>query len=208
VYLFIGFVIGFIAAIPLGPVNIFVISQTMKRGFIHGFIGGLTACVLDTVYCLVAILGLSRITSEYVRYGPALKAPAALFLALIAGRLLYQAKRGLIGRKTETLAKFSPKPMIGVVLMYISNPSLYAFWIAVAGMATSHEWVHRVGMTPFLFAILCGIGGSAWYLILTHYVAKHHHQFSPRTFRAIIAGLAIVLFAFAGYTFASIFIKF
>lgn len=207
-YLFIGFVIGFIAAIPLGPVNIFVISQTMKRGFFHGFTGGLTACVLDVIYCLVAVLGFSRITSNYIRYGPALKVPAALFLALIAWRLLHQARAGRLMPEVKSVVRFSPKSMIGVVVMYISNPSLIAFWIAVAGMATSHEWVHRAGVTPFLFALSCGIGGSAWYLILTRYVSKHHHQFSPRTFRAIIVGLAIILFGFAGYTFASIFIKF
>ena len=204
-YLFIGFVIGFIAAIPLGPVNVFVISQTMKRDFLHGFVGGITACVLDTIYCLVAILGISRITSDYARYGPALKVPASLFLAFLAWRLLRQARREPAARENKTESKLSPKPVIGVFLMYISNPSIYAFWIAVAGMATSHGWVSQVGTTPILFAIVCGLGGSAWYLILTRYVATHHHQFSPKTFRAIILGLAIVLFAFAGYTFASIF---
>jgi hypothetical protein len=60
-FIFTGLLIGFIAAIPLGPINVFVISQTMKRDFFHGFIGGITACVLDAAYCLMAILGMSQI---------------------------------------------------------------------------------------------------------------------------------------------------
>jgi threonine/homoserine/homoserine lactone efflux protein len=199
----IGLAIGFISAIPLGPVNVFVISQTMKRGFRHGFVGGVTACVLDVFYCLIAVLGVTRLTTDYVRYGPVLKIPASFFLAFLAWRL-FRHRPETENPKT-TVGRISPRAILSVSVMYITNPSLYAFWLAVAGMATSHGWVLRVGPTPILFALCCGLGGSAWYMILTNYVAKHHHQFSPRTFRAIIIGLSAVLFGFAGYTFVSVF---
>jgi arginine exporter protein ArgO len=207
VYLVIGFIIGFTAAIPLGPVNVFVISQTMRRDFFHGLIGGLTASILDTVYCLVAILGISQITTDFVRYGPYLKIVASVFLGVLGWRLFLHSRRDADPKPDKTTAKLSPRPVIGVFVLYISNPSLYAFWIAVAGMATSHGWVFEVGTTPILFAIACGLGGCIWYLILNHYVAKHHHQFSARTFRFILFAMSLILFVFAGYTFASIFIK-
>jgi len=63
VYVLIGILIGFVAAIPLGPVNVYVISQAIKRDFLHGFMAGLTSAVLDFVYCLVAILGLTQVTA-------------------------------------------------------------------------------------------------------------------------------------------------
>ena len=64
----IGLMFGFIAAIPLGPVNVFVISQTIKRDFFHGFMAGLTAAVLDTIYCLIAVLGISQMTFNLDKY--------------------------------------------------------------------------------------------------------------------------------------------
>jgi L-lysine exporter family protein LysE/ArgO len=207
VYLAIGFVIGFIAAIPVGPVNVFIISQTMKRDFAHGFMGGITAAALDASYCLVAILGISQIASDFAKYGLLLKIVASFFLAALAWRLLLHARREAERKPDQTTVKFSPRPLIGVVLLYVPNPSIYAFWIAVAGMATSHGWVYQAGPTPFLFAAACGLGATAWYFILTHYVSKHHHQFSPRTFQTVLVILSVVLFIFAGYTFASIFFK-
>jgi len=75
-------------------------------------------------------------------------------------------------------------------------------------MVTSHNWTQNTFLFALIFAIACGGGGVLWYLILTHYVAKHHHQFSIRTFQRIFLVLAIILFAFAAYTFASIFINF
>jgi len=32
-FVLIGFLIGFLAAVPVGPVNIYTISQTLKRDF-------------------------------------------------------------------------------------------------------------------------------------------------------------------------------
>ena len=43
----IGVLVGLAVCIPPGPVNIVVISQAMKRGFLHGFAAGLLAAVLD-----------------------------------------------------------------------------------------------------------------------------------------------------------------
>jgi threonine/homoserine/homoserine lactone efflux protein len=207
-FLFIGLFIGFIAAIPLGPVNVFIISQTMKRDFQHGFMAGITACVLDSIYCLVAILGLSQVTAVMDRWVIVLKIGASVFLIAIAWRTFYQSKALPESKSDKVEAKFSPRPLIAVVLMYISNPSLYAFWLGVGGMVTTHNWVRDTGFRPFLFSIACGFGGVIWYFVLTHYVSKHHHQFSPRTFQRIFLALAVILFAFGAYTFASIFVDF
>lgn len=208
-YIFVGFLIGFVAAIPLGPVNVFVISQTLKRDFFHGFMGGITAAVLDTIYCLVAILGISQVAFNVSKYLalPIMKVVAAFVLFALGFRMFQQSKTYNETKPDQKTTTFSPRPMFGVALLYVSNPSLYAFWLAVASMATSHYWVFESGTTPVLFSLACGIGGATWYFILTQYVSKHHHQFSPQTFRKIFLVLAIVLFAFAIYTFVSIFVK-
>jgi L-lysine exporter family protein LysE/ArgO len=207
-YILIGLVIGCIAAIPLGPINVFIISQTMKRDFFHGFIGGITACVLDTVYCLIAILGLSQVTSLINRWVVVLKAIATLFLFAIAVRLYLQSKEKRESKAEKAEIKKSARPVLAVFLMYISNPTLIAWWLATGTMVTSHYWVADDGVQPYLFALACGLGGALWYFILTRYVSKYHHMFSPRTFQRIFVGMAVILFAFGAYTFASIFINF
>jgi L-lysine exporter family protein LysE/ArgO len=205
----IGLAFGFIAAIPLGPVNFFVISQTIKRDFFHGFMGGLTAAVLDTIYCLIALLGVSQVTFNLDRYLglPIMKVIAALVLIVLGLRMVQQSKTYKEAIPDKKSTSFSPHAILGVVLLYISNPALYAFWIVVAGTVTSHYWVSETGTSPILFALSVGIGGLAWYFILTYYVAKYHHQFKSKTFRVIFLILGLVLFAIAAYTLLTLFVK-
>jgi arginine exporter protein ArgO len=208
-YIIIGLMFGFVAAIPVGPVNFFVISQTIKRDFFHGFMAGLTAAVLDTIYCLVAIFGVSQVTFNLDKYLglPIMKVIAAGVLMVLGIRLFIQSKsykESLPEKKTNS---FSARAILGVIILYVSNPALYAFWILVAGTVTSHYWVSPSGTTPLLFSLACGIGGLAWYFILTYYVAKYHHLFKPKTFRTIFIVLSFSLFALAAYTLLSIFVK-
>ena len=205
----IGLIFGFVAAIPLGPVNFFVISQTIKRDFFHGFMGGLTAAVLDTIYCLIALLGVSQVTFNLDRYLglPIMKVIAALVLIVLGLRMVQQSKTFKEAMPDKKSTSFSPHAILGVVLLYISNPALYAFWIVVAGTVTSHYWVSETTASSVLFALSVGIGGLAWYFILTYYVAKYHQQFKAKTFRVIFIILAFILFAIAAYTLITLFIK-
>ncbi|MGB8951670.1 MAG: LysE family transporter [Candidatus Aminicenantales bacterium] len=206
-YIFLGLLIGFLAAIPLGPVNVFVISQTLKRNFFHGFLAGLTAATLDLIYCLIAIIGIAHITLNVADYLPLMKILTSLLLLAIGYRLLKQSKNYTETTLPKKITSISPRPMIGVILLYVSNPSLYVFWIGVGSMVTSHYWVLHTGKTPFIFAVACGLGGALWYFMLCRYVSRHHHQFKSETLRKIFLALAIILFAFALYTASTIFFK-
>jgi L-lysine exporter family protein LysE/ArgO len=202
----IGLVIGFVAAIPIGPVNVFVISQVLKRDFLHGFMAGATAAFLDTIYCLAAVIGMSQISFNLNKYNHLLKAAAAAVLLFLAVRLFFQAKSFKEPQEPKSAKKFSARSMLGVVLLYVTNPSLYVFWGGVAAFVTSHELVSDRGMSPFLFAVACGLGALLWSFTLTRYVAKYHHLFSPRTFHRIFLILAVILLVFGIYTLVSIFV--
>ena len=91
-YILLGILIGFVAAIPLGPVNVFVISQALKRDFLHGFLAGITAALLDILYCLVAILGIAQVAYGLNKFVPAMKVFAALLLTFLGYRLYVQSK--------------------------------------------------------------------------------------------------------------------
>jgi L-lysine exporter family protein LysE/ArgO len=207
VYILLGILIGFVAAIPLGPVNVFIISQALKRDFLHGFMAGITAAVLDTIYCLVAILGIAQVAYGLNKFLPVMKVFAALLLTFLGYRLYVQSKTYHETKPTTKMTSFSPRPMLGVLLLYATNPSLYIFWLGTASFVTSHYFVAHTGKTPVFFSIACGLGGVIWYFILTHYVATHHHQFKPRTFQRIFLVLAIILFGFAAYTLLTVFIN-
>jgi threonine/homoserine/homoserine lactone efflux protein len=198
-----GVVIGFVAAIPLGPINIYVVSNTLKRDFLHGLMGGFTAALLDVVFCLAALVGIKRILDLIERYSSALKVLAALLLTAIGIRLILQAKSFVESGWPDRPAKISARPVMAVFLLYISNPALYGFWLGVAGTVTAHRWTAGAS-DAWLFSLAVGLGSVLWYFLLVRYVSKHHHQIRPRVFGKILIGLAVVLFLFAGYSLLSL----
>lgn len=205
-FILFGLLIGFAAAIPLGPVNVFVVSQTFKHDFVHGLMAGLMTAVMDTIYCLIALVGFFQFKFNLAPYIGWMKGAATLLLIGLGVRLIRQAAKSEIPAVPEKKAIKPSRPLFGVILLYLSNPTLYAFWIAVAGTATAHHMVTNTGWSPVIFAISCGLGSMIWYLLLVRYVAKHQHKIKPSAFRRMLLFMGIALIGFALYTFATIFI--
>ena len=208
IIILVGLAVGFLAAIPLGPVNVYVISQTLKRGFLHGFASGLTTSILDGVYCLIALVGISQITDPMMKYLIPMKVLASFVLILLSARLYCQGKTFTRPATPQDIPPLSAKPILGVILLYISNPTIYIFWLGVAGATTAHPWTHmsNSGWRPIVFSLACALGSVLWYFILIRFVSKHHLQFQPKTFKRIFIGLALMLLGFAIYTVITIFI--
>jgi L-lysine exporter family protein LysE/ArgO len=206
-FILVGLLIGFVAAIPLGPVNVFVISQTLKRDYLHGLMGGLTTAILDFLYSLIALAGFFHIRSALdSRVMIVMKGFGAVILLVLSYRLILTAKRFVLPAPGEKVQALSVRPLVGVFLLYISNPTIYAFWIAVAGTMIGHNVLgHNVWNTVF-FSIACGVGSLLWYLILVRFVSKRQNRIRPETFRKTLVLLALALIAFAVYTIGTIFV--
>jgi L-lysine exporter family protein LysE/ArgO len=201
-FILLGLVVGFVAAIPLGPVNIFVISQTIKHDFLHGFLAGLTTALLDFLYCSIALVGFFHISFNLNRVFPYLKIVAAAVLIYIAIRLVKQAQLPLADKSLQK-SPASHRSVLGVILLYVSNPGMYFFWLAIGGSMTAHNLIRNTGWRPFVFALACGLGSLIWYSILVRYVSIHHHLLAAQVVKKILQVLAFVLFAFAIYTIMS-----
>jgi threonine/homoserine/homoserine lactone efflux protein len=202
-FIFIGLLIGFFAAIPVGPVNIYIISQTLKRDFFHGMLAGLATALLDLSYCLVALVGFFHISLNLDHYSHWLKLTAGLILLFLGLKLVHDSKTfRLDGEKARNNSK-TPRPLFGVILLYVSNPSLYAFWIAIAGAVTAHGLL-KEGLWPaVLFAASCGAGALVWYFFLVRFVSHYQSKIQEKTFKKMLLILGIFLICFSLFTFWS-----
>ncbi len=204
-FIVLGIIIGFLAAIPIGPLNVIAISQTLKRDFTHGFLVGLTAAFLDVIYSYTALVGISQAVEGLAPIMPYLKLLGVMLLTAISIRLMRQAKayRGPSAEAKE--ARAAHRPIIAAFLCYVTNPTLYVFWLAVGGAMTAHHWITQSWWQSITFAIACGSGSAIWYFLLTKYVALYHHQFSPATFKRILFATALILLGFAAYLLVAFF---
>ena len=50
-----GFIVGLCASVPMGPVAILVVQKTLNKGRSAGFVAGLGATVVDTIYAIIAL---------------------------------------------------------------------------------------------------------------------------------------------------------
>lgn len=207
-FVFLGILIGFLAAIPLGPINVYAVSQALKRDFMHSFWVGLTAAFLDIVYSFVAIIGFSQVALVFDEYKQEFKVFGAALLIFISIRLIRQSKTYQAAEEADVVRRVQKsysRPIIVTLFLYVSNPTLYIFWLAVAGTVTAHHLVTFVGWRPLAFALFCGLGSTLWYLILASYVSKFRKIFKPSTFRVMLQGLAVVLIGFALFSLGTIF---
>ena len=207
-----GILAGLLAAVPVGPVNVFVVSQALKRDFLHGLLAGLTAALLDVSFCFVALAGFFHIKLNLPPYSlSVLKIVAAVILLLLSRKLLRDSRTFEIPQDRARMPSPSPKPVLGVFALYVANPTLYMFWIAVAGIVTGHRlfgrsFVRYGTWTAVVFAAAVGLGSLLWYLSLVRFVSKRQHRIKPELFRRILYYLGLALAAFAIYTLGSVFI--
>jgi threonine/homoserine/homoserine lactone efflux protein len=196
-FVLIGIAAGLLASVPVGPVNVFVISQPLKRDFLHGLLAGLTAVTLDVACCFIALAGLFKIKVALPPHAfTYIKAAAAVIILLLARKLLRDARNFEIPQDRDKIPSASPKPILGVFLLYLTNPTLYMFWIAVAGTATSVLHSRLEGWRAVAFAASVGIGSLTWYLSLVRFVSRHQHRLKNETFRRILFSLGLLLAAF------------
>jgi putative LysE/RhtB family amino acid efflux pump len=197
-FVLLGLIAGLLAAVPVGPVNIFVISQALKRDFLHGLMAGLTAVVLDMTFAFVALAGFFKIKvtlpPHFLSY---VKVAAAAIILLLARKLIRDSQKFEIPQDREKIPAPTPKPILGVLLLYVSNPSLYLFWIAVAGTVTGLLHARLEGWTAVAFTASVGVGSLGWYLSLVRFVSSRQHRIKAETFRRLLFYLGLLLAAFA-----------
>lgn len=206
-FILLGIFVGLLAALPLGPVNVFVISQALKRDFFHGLLAGLTAAVLDTAFCFVALAGFFQIKLSLPPYAMSvLKAVAAVIILVLSGKLIHDSRTFEFPREGDKIPSAAPKPILGVLLLYVTNPTLYMFWVAVAGAVTGHHLVQYGAWTAVAFAAAVGTGSMFWYLSLVRFVSRRQSRIKAKNFRRLLFYLGLALAAFAIYTLGTVFI--
>lgn len=206
-FVLVGLFVGLLAAVPVGPINLYVASQTLKRDFLHGLLAGLTASLLDFAACFIALTGFLELKiSIGPGFRPVLKVVAAVIILLISRKLIRDSRTFKIPTAGDRIPAATPKPVLGVLLLYVTNPTLYMYWIAVAGAVTGHRIVPHAGWRTAVFAAACGLGSIAWYLTLVRFVSSRQSRIRPELFRKLLFYMGLVLVAFAIYTLGTVII--
>ena len=158
-----GLIAGFIIAVPLGPVSVLCFRRVLTERLLVGLLTVLGAAAADTLYGLVAALGITAITHLIQEHRFWLRIFAGLFL-LYFGVTMIRAHPA----DKENGARGSDLSLTGAFLsafgMMIVNPVvIFSFFGVFAWLDLS---AHQAGfLTAARLAIGLFVGSSAWWLV-------------------------------------------
>jgi threonine/homoserine/homoserine lactone efflux protein len=199
-----GIVMGLIAAVPIGPVNLICVRRSFAFGPVNGFVSGLGAAMGDGVFAAITGLGLTWVADMIEGY--------ATIIELIGGAMLvyfgYRAFRSSFQPKLEdgcetVRADRGGRTLVGAIAstfaLTITNPAtLLAFTAMFAGLGGLAGGAGSYSDAAFVVAGVVG-GSTAWWLVLTSLIGLFHTRIESGVIRQIsrISGGLVMVFGLA-----------
>ncbi len=195
--LIVGVVVGFLMCIPVGPINVWVVNTLIKHNFKSAFSIALGGSLMDFVYFMVILSGLS-----FIHFNPqtimTLKIVGVLFL------FVFGMKELLVNSQKFELSddeiKKAPHPssffLLGV-LIYTSNPTLIATLSALAAVIKSWQLFQLGFLNYFFLSAGIAVGSASWFYFLLKVVQKYQNKIPEKAFILFnrLCGVLIVLFS-------------
>ena len=192
--LVVGFGLGFLVALQLGPMSLFLIRSTLRRGWAVGLAIGAGIAVVDALYAAAGAAGAAPLLT----IGPLrliLGLLGAAVLIALGARTLYSAFRVRQGLEVPAEVAGPRRAFLTSLAGTASNPSTIASWAAifaaasVAGAAdSSADAVALVGGVA--------LGSLAWVTVLATVVAVVRRAAGERALRTAdaVAGAGLLGF--------------
>lgn len=189
-----GLIVGFLIAVPVGPINVLCVRRTIVHGRLVGLASGLGAAVADTFFGAVAAFGLNFIHSLLM---------SGRFLLELAGTAILV----VIGVRTLTAKPPQPKEseadptnLIGdftsTCILTLTNPvTILSFLAAFSAFGLQGD--DQIDVDDWTLLLGVFLGSSLWWLILTNVVGVFRDRFNQATlgWANRIAGAIILAFA-------------
>lgn len=190
-----GLVCGFVVSIPVGPVNLTVIHQALRKGFLAAFLVGLGAIFAETLYAALMLAGHATILDRPV----VREAMGIIALVVITGvgirSILIKPEKieagAHIAAQVERRWHHPRRFLLGFILT-ISNLMLVVLWATLAKLL--REW----DLPPRGYITGVFTGGLTWFLLLAFFVSRAHRRVRPAVLTGLVRGCGVVFLIFAG----------
>lgn len=195
-----GIVIGLAVTAPLGPVNILVIRNAIRRGFGVAFLVGLGAVLADVLYAAAAAYGVKWVSTLIADYAEPLLILGGLLLVVMG---IWLARKHVHLTAIEGEEKPGAARIIGKMLtafgLTITNPGEFFGFLAIFGTMNAVLRLHEGADRPPTVIIGVALGGMLWWLLLGFLVSRFRSRISDRALDRINhwTGVLIAAFGFA-----------
>ena len=187
----IGFGLGFLVALQLGPMSLFLIRSTLRGGLIVGLAIGGGIALVDALYAAAGAAGAASLLAiDPLR--TSLSLIGAAVLLVLGVRTLRDAFRVRPGAETLGEVVVPRRAFATAVAATASNPATIASWAAIFAAASGAG----AADTPALLVIGVGLGSLVWVTLLAAGTATARRAVGARAVRIAdaIAGAGLIAF--------------
>lgn len=192
-----GALIGFSIAMPVGPIGMLCIRNSLTWGARYGFMTGVGAAAADTLYGTLAGFGVASLMALLISYKLFLQIAGGLFLCYLGLATFFE-------KASEKNEEKSAKSLFGVFLstffLTMTNPMTILSFVAIyAGLGIGAE---GNGYSDAL-TMTCGVffGSAFWWLLLSSGAALFKNYLTPASSRWLnrLSGSVLMLFGLAAF---------
>jgi threonine/homoserine/homoserine lactone efflux protein len=193
-----GLFIGLSLAVPIGPVGLLCIHQTLEKNRLTAFLVSLGASFADSLYGSIVAFNLDKISGYLLTYQTLLKGIGGLLLIILGYRALSQSSlKKDINQNISLIKGFTTS-----FSLTFTNPATLIVIVSILALYGIDQKRSSLDSTTLVLGIFSG--SSLWWFLLSFYTHKGKEKFSQNRlnrlnqFSALLllgAGILILLFA-------------
>jgi threonine/homoserine/homoserine lactone efflux protein len=202
--LVVGLVVGYVLAIPPGPIGLAAVRTGLKHGAAASRWLAFGAGLFDLAYCFFAMsasVGIAHVLQLDSATSPVFTYAAVAVAAAIAVLGVYQFRNPIslnVADGDGTSVK-TGKPFItgaAYALANLANPTFIPSLLVMSAYILASGVVERNMADRVLFSLGFGVGNYAWLVTLVHIFLRYKHRMPERAFSLAqrIMAAAVVIF--------------
>ena len=191
-----GFAVGMCASAPIGPIAILVVQKSLSKGHKAGFVSGLGASVVDTMYAFIAIFALAFAQKFIADHQNIILIVGGVVLAIVGVSMSFSDPFRKM--KDDGEASISPKDFGQAVAMGISNPmAIFVMLTFFAFFGLADDAPHNWSVTPIILSV--SAGSVTYWFSVSWLLSRFRKSFKMSTILWIsrITGAIVVIIGIA-----------
>lgn len=198
VYLFLqGVIMGFVVAVPVGPMGLLCINRALSMGPLTGFYSGFGVATADALAAGIAALGLTLVSEFLVDHQTLLQIAGGFAFCYLGVKIYRTEPRA--GAPVNNVNSLAAAYATTFILTFSNPVTILSFFAIYAGWGVESLSGHYLGVATLTAGVF--VGSVLWWLILAGGLVLFHDRFSHHVLEwihkvsgVVIAGFGIVVF--------------
>lgn len=203
----VGFLVGILIALPIGPVNLLGLQRAVERGFFGGLAAGIGIMLGDGLIALAAALGVNALKGAIREYRTFIQIVGGMALMGAGAKLFFTVPRFRSPHEVEraTLADYV-WDIPQLFLLTIANPGAVLGLIAIFGGVSS--FVEVASYVDAITMVAAVVGGSFCYWVtVSRLIGGVRHLLDEQRMARINRVAGVLLIGFGAMLVGEILLK-